>query len=96
MAGYVIIMHHQITDEAIFAWFLEHVGTTIEGHGGRLLVRGGKIEVFDGDLQPERCAVIEFDSVEQAREWLNSPRHSELSKVRAHSAITSVMLVQGV
>lgn len=96
MAGYVISMHHHITDEALFAWFLEHVGATIEGHGGRHLVRGGEIEVFDGDLQPQRVVVIEFDSVEQAGGWLNSPGHSELRKVRARSAIPSVMLVQGV
>ena len=96
MAGYVIIVHRRITDEAVFAQFLERVWPTVDAHGGRHLVRGGEIEVFDGDLQPERVVVIEFDSVERAREWLHSPEHSELREMRNWSAIASMILVQGV
>ena len=39
-------------------------------------MRGGAIEVMDGDWSPDRIVVIEFDSVEQARAWLTSPEYS--------------------
>ena len=59
MAGYVIIVS-DITDEALFAEFLERVGATVEAHGGRYLVRGGAIEIADGDWAPDRLVVIEL------------------------------------
>ena len=95
MAGYVIV-NDDITDEAVFAEFRERVGATVEAHGGRYLVRGGATEVADGDWTPDRLVVIEFDSVEQARAWLNSPEYSEIKGIRARSASASVIIAEGV
>jgi len=95
MAGYVIV-DDQITDEAVFAEFRERVGVTVEAFGGRFLVRGGEIEVFDGDWQPDRIVVIEFESVERAKEWLNSPEFAGIREIGIRSANASVIIVQGV
>ena len=95
MAGYVIV-YHNITDQTVYAGFKERVGATVTAHGGRYLVRDGAMEVFDGDLQPDGIVVIEFDSVERARGWLNSPEFSELREIRARSAKASVIIVHGV
>ncbi len=54
----------------------------IAAHGGRYLVRSGKSEVLDGDWQPRRLVVLEFDSVEKAKAWRNSPEYAEAKKVR--------------
>ena len=67
---------------SVFAEFRERVGATVEAHGGRYLVRGGATEVADGDWTPDRLVVIEFDSVEQARAWVNSPEYTE---IKGHS-----------
>ena len=95
MAGYVII-DYRITDEAVFARFRERVGATIEAHGGRYLVRDGRTEVFEGDWQPGLVVVIEFDSMERAREWLNSPAYAEIRELRAHSTTAGLIIVDGV
>lgn len=95
MAGYVIV-EDQITDEAVFAEFRERVAPTVEDFGGRFLVRGGEIEVFDGDWQPDRIVVIEFESVERAKEWLNSPEFAEVREIGTRSANASVIIVQGI
>lgn len=80
MAGYVIV-NYQISDETVYARFKERVGATVEAHGGRYLVRDGDFEVFDGDWHRDHIVVIEFDSVERARGWLNSPEFSELREI---------------
>ena len=95
MAGYVIV-HSEITDEALFAEFREQVGATVEDHGGRYLVRGGASEVIEGEWTPDRIVVVEFDNVEQARAWLSSPGYTEIKGIRTKSANASVIIVEGV
>ena len=95
MAGYAII-HDEIQDQALFAEFRQRVGATVEAHGGKYLVRGGAIEVVDGDWSPDRIVVIEFDSVDQARAWLNSSEYAEVRKIRVKAASASVIIVEGV
>ncbi len=95
MAGYAII-HDEIKDEALFAEFRARIGAIVEAYGGRYLVRGGAAEIMDGDWNPDRIVVIEFDSVDQARAWLNSPEYAEVKEIRVKSANASVVIVQGV
>ena len=95
MAGYAII-HDEIHDKALFAEFRERVAATIEAHGGRYLVRGGAIEVMDGDWSPERIVVVEFDSAEQARAWLTSSEYAEVKEIRTRAANANVIIVEGV
>ena len=95
MAGYVIV-NDEVTDESVFAEFRNRVAATVEAHGGRYLVRGGAAELVDGDWEPGRLVVIEFDSVEQAKGWLTSPEYTEIKEIRMRSARASVVIVEGV
>ena len=95
MAGYVVI-NNEVKDEALYNEFREQVAATIDAHGGRYLVRGGAIEVMDGDWTPDRIVVVEFDSVDQARAWLTSSEYAEARKMRMKAASASVILVEGV
>jgi uncharacterized protein (DUF1330 family) len=38
-------------------------------------VRGGKVEVLEGDWSPERLVVLKFPSVEAARRFSDSPEY---------------------
>lgn len=95
MAGYVIV-NDEISDEAAFAEFRQKVGATVAAHGGRYLVRGGATEVIDGDWAPDRLVVIEFDSVDQAKAWLNSDDFLAIKELRVSSASASVVVAEGV
>ena len=95
MAGYVIV-NDEISDEAGFAEFRQKVGATVAAHGGRYLVRGGATEVVDGDWSPDRLVVIEFDSVDQAKAWLNSDDYLAIKDLRVKSASASVIIAEGV
>ena len=39
----------------------------VANHGGRFLVRGGEVEVLEGEWPHERCVVIEFPDAGRAR-----------------------------
>ena len=58
-------------------------------------MRGRATEVADGDWTPDRLVVIEFESVEQARAWLNSPEYTEIKGIRVRSAGGSVIIAEG-
>ena len=95
MAGYVIV-DNEITDEALYAQFRARVAATVATYGGKYLVRGGAAESVEGDWKPHRVVVVEFDNVEQAKAWLNSPEYAELREIRLKSANASVIVVEGV
>ncbi len=95
MAGYVIVGDN-ITDPETFAEFRDRVGATVEAHGGKYLVRGGASEAMDGDWNPNRIVVIEFESADAARAWLTSPEYTEIKAIRQKSASASVVIVEGV
>lgn len=95
MAAYAIV-HNEIFDAALFEEFRKQVGATVAAHGGRYLVRGGAIEVIDGDWDPERLIVVEFEGSEQAKAWLKSPEYQSIREIRVKSATANVIIVEGV
>lgn len=95
MAAYVIV-NDEVLDESTFADFRERVSATVEAHGGRYLVRGGSVDVIEGDWSIDRLIVVEFDNVGAARGWLESAEYAELKTVRERSANANVVVVEGV
>jgi uncharacterized protein (DUF1330 family) len=47
-------------------------GAAIDARGGRYLVRGGKTDVLEGQWHPDCLAVLEINSVKNARAWISS------------------------
>ena len=96
MKGYAVIDTADVRDRALFGEYVERVPAVVESHGGRYLVRGGAMESVQGDWRPGRLVVVEFDSVDLARAWQESPDYAELRRMLNASTDTSVVLVEGV
>ena len=94
MAGYVIAQV-EVTDPEGFARYREMVGPTIEQYGGRYIVRGGKAEALEGDWDPGRLVIIQFDSVEQAKAWWACEEYAEAKALRQRTAKTNLTVVEG-
>ena len=95
MAGYVIA-DVEVTDEALFDEYRKLVPVTVAAYGGKYLVRGGDWEVREGEWMPTRTVVLQFDSVERAREWYDSPEYAAPKQMRIKSTNSSVIIVDGV
>ena len=67
----------------------------VAAHGGRFVVRSGTIEVVQGDWKPQRIAVVEFDDVEKARAWQDSPDYAELREMLNKCGNANVIIVEG-
>jgi uncharacterized protein (DUF1330 family) len=95
MAAYLILDVH-VKDPEEYAAYRERAPATVEKYGGRYLVRGGPHETVEGDWNPERVVILEFESVERAKEWYDSPEYREIAPMRHRAAPSDCVLVQGV
>lgn len=95
MSAYVIV-EIEVQDPAGYEEYKESAGATVLGHGGKYIVRGGKTEVLEGDWRPKRIVMLEFESMERAKEWLHCEEYREPRKMRHATAKTNMVLVEGV
>ncbi|MGC2203879.1 MAG: DUF1330 domain-containing protein, partial [Stellaceae bacterium] len=59
-----IIADIQVTDPAAYDGYRPLAAASIARFGGRFIVRGGKLDLLEGEPQPERMVVIEFPDTE--------------------------------
>ena len=69
---------------------------SIARHGGRYIVRGGRIETLEGGWTPHAIVVVEFDSADQARAWYASSDYAEALKLSETALARRLILVEGV
>ena len=68
---------------------------SIAAYGGRFVVRGAKTESLEGDWNPERIVVLEFPTIERAKEWYHSKEYTAAKKIRHENATSRMLLVEG-
>ena len=95
MAAYLIVQV-DITDPDTFEEYKKQVPGTLAAYGGEYIVRGGEIDVLEGEWPMPRLVIIRFSSMAQARKWYRSPEYEGPHKLREASARANLVLVDGV
>jgi len=95
MPAYVI-SDVEFLDPAAVERYRALAQAAIAKYGGRYFARGGAVEPVEGDWAPERIIILEFASMERAREWYRSPEYAEALKVRATALDRNLIFVDGV
>jgi uncharacterized protein (DUF1330 family) len=93
MPAYVIAAV-DVHNQARYDEYRQLVPATIERYGGRFLARGGALDVLEGEW-PKRVVIIEFDSMQRAREWHDSAVYAGPIAIRNESARTNMIIVEG-
>lgn len=94
MAAYVIA-EVDVTDPVAYETYRKMVAPTIVQYGGRFLVRGGKIESKEGGWTPPRFVIVEFPSMERAREWYHSPEYAPALALRQKASRSRLIIAEG-
>jgi uncharacterized protein (DUF1330 family) len=63
--------------------------------GSTLLSFDSKPEVLEGEWHGTQTVLLEFESVEAAREWYNSDAYQEAAKLRQAAADCNAVVVAG-
>ncbi len=91
MTAYVIV-DIEVHDPIGYEEYKKLSPAAVALYGGKYIARGGKTETLEGDWSPSRLVILQFESSEQAKDWLNSPEYSEVKKMR-HATTRSNMIV---
>ncbi len=84
-----------VTDPERYEEYKKLAPPAIAAYGGKYLVRGGHLDVLEGNWHPSRIVVLEFPTAEQAKAWIDSPEYSEARALRHATASTHAILVEG-
>lgn len=95
MAAYVIV-EIETHDPELMANYRELAKPIVEAHGGRYLARGGPSELLEGTDTPERVVVLEFPSLERAKEWWACDEYRKPKGMRQRAGRTRMIVVDGV
>ncbi len=95
MPAYLIV-NVEITDPEKYEEYRKVASPTVDAFGGKYLARGGTSEALEGDWTPNRLIVIEFESIDRAKEWWSSETYRIPKQMRQASANAQMMVVEGV
>ena len=76
--------------------YVSKVKSVVEKFGGEYLVRGGEMNIIEGDWPNERNIVIKFPSREKAMEWYNSEEYKPIRQIRHVNAVSNSVIVDGI
>jgi uncharacterized protein (DUF1330 family) len=94
--GAYVIANVTVKDPVRYEDYRRLVTPTLARYGGRFIARGGRIEVLEGDWHPGRLVLLEFPSVDAAREWWNSPEYTEAKLIRQATSEGTLLILEGV
>ena len=95
MPAYIIV-DSDVTDPERYEQYKAATPAAVAAGGGRFLARGGEVVVLEGEWQPSRVVVLEFEDLAAAKRWYESQAYQEAKKLREGAASFQMVAVQGV
>lgn len=83
-----------VTDNDIYQGYRTAAKAALKKYGGRFLVRGGDVYASEGAIR-SRIIVIEFPSIELAKQCFECPEYAAAKDIRLKSAKTDFIVVTG-
>ena len=94
-SGYVIASV-TVTNPTQYEEYRKWSTVAMQAHGAEVCVRGGKVEVLEGDWNPGRTVILKFPSFEAARAFYDTPEYQKAKAAREGAAVMRMVCVEGV
>jgi uncharacterized protein (DUF1330 family) len=94
MPAYVIA-RVDITDRQQYQHYLKATPPVIEQFGGRVIARTEAPLTLEGPDENRRIIIIEFPSVERAKEFYHSPEYRNAKKLREGAGTGELIVIEG-
>ena len=92
-----IIVDTKIKDAEAYEEYKKLARPIAEKYGGIYRTRGGDMEILESDLwTPTRIVIVEFPSVETAKQFVNSDEYAPVKAIRHANADCTFIIVDGV
>jgi uncharacterized protein (DUF1330 family) len=91
-----ILADVDVKDPAAYEEYKRLSSIAMKAHGAEVCVRGGPVQVLEGDWSPKRSVLLKFPSVDKAKAFYDSPEYRAAKKAREGIAVMRMVLIEGV
>lgn len=84
-----------IDDPETYKNYTARTPALVARHGGKFIVRGGKVDTLEGEAFNGRVVIIEFPSNQALQDWYNDPEYQEALLIRQSASEGRVLAVEG-
>lgn len=95
MSAYVVFMREKTLDQSELEAYWAAVKATMDGHPLKVLAAYGKHVTLEGP-DVEGVVIAEFPSLQEARDWYDSPAYQKAAQHRYRGAVYRGLIVEGV
>lgn len=95
MPAYVVFMREKTLDQSELEAYWEQVKGTLEGRPIKVLAAYGKHLTLEGP-DVEGVVIAEFPTLDEARDWYDSPAYQKAAQHRHRGAVYRGLIVEGV
>ncbi len=96
MPSAYVIANVDVTNPEQYEQYKQLSSAAMKAHGAEVCVRGGAVEVLEGDWAPERMVMLKFPSMAAARAFYDSPEYAKARTAREGAAVMRMIMVCGV
>ena len=92
MAAYLIAETRNVRDPDLLEEYVALAVADTEAAGGKVVAMGLGARL-EGDWEPERLVVVEFESMTALRAWYDAPSYQKLIPMREKAADSKLVIV---
>jgi uncharacterized protein (DUF1330 family) len=96
MPSAYIIANVDVTNPEQYEEYKKLSTIAMKAHGAEVCIRGGKVEVLEGDWNPSRFVMLKFPSVDAAQAFNDSVEYAAARQARQGAAVMRMLIVEGV
>ena len=90
-----MVVQATVTKPEQFAEYAQRMPALVKKHGGRYRVRGGEVEILEGEWGYQALIISEWSSMDAVRTFWHSDEYAELKKTREGALDVTVLLADG-
>ena len=94
MPAYVVYQG-EVFDQQQYDVYKVKAAESILAAGGRYVVRGGDVEVLEGEPPAGRTVILEFPTRQAAIDWYRSEEYTAVRKLRENAARARMYVIDG-
>ena len=95
MTSAYIIANIDVTNPVQYEEYKRLSTIAMKTHGAEVCIRGGKVEVLEGDWAPQRFVMLKFPSMEKANAFYDTAEYAAARQARAGAAVMRMIIVEG-
>ncbi|HEY1065977.1 MAG TPA: DUF1330 domain-containing protein [Pirellulales bacterium] len=95
MPAYIVFTREQTLDQSELEAYWANVPATLDGRPIKVLAAYGKHVALEGP-DVEGVVIAEFPSLQEARDWYESPAYQAVAQHRHRGAVYRGLIVEGV